>query len=201
MNQQLPIADRCYDVFWAQNCSDFRMLGKSFTAFLYYATMLERDRFAHWPSQLRQQMAQTAQMPLSTVRHPCAPTGTRTCTLSHPAPWSFCRFTGVVCCMLHPGVHCPDIRLPAAFGAGRLCRIPTPSHTRTHTQGCIWLPISGVALGGCKFCRDRFKETGKANLSMVAWNLTYAYGLETGCIVSAFEFSVFYPQVGCGSRT
>ncbi|PNW70412.1 hypothetical protein CHLRE_17g718700v5 [Chlamydomonas reinhardtii] len=66
-------------------------------------------------------------------------------------------------------------------------------------QGCIWLPISGVALGGCKFCRDRFKETGKANLSMVAWNLTYAYGLETGCIVSAFEFSVFYPQDASGA--
>ncbi|KAG2437912.1 hypothetical protein HXX76_005528 [Chlamydomonas incerta] len=67
-------------------------------------------------------------------------------------------------------------------------------------QGCIWLPISGVSLGGCKYCRDRFKDTGKTNLSLVAWNLTYAYGLETGCIVSAFEFDVYYPQEAAGAN-
>ncbi|KAG2449862.1 hypothetical protein HYH02_005385 [Chlamydomonas schloesseri] len=67
-------------------------------------------------------------------------------------------------------------------------------------QGCIWLPISGVALGGCKYCRDQFQGKGRTNLTSVASDLTYAYGLDIGCIASAFKFDLYYPQEASGSN-
>ncbi|PNH05744.1 hypothetical protein TSOC_007974 [Tetrabaena socialis] len=60
--------------------------------------------------------------------------------------------------------------------------------------GCIWLPIGGVGLGGCAFCRDQYKWLPTVDAPVETWYPD----VDKNCVALLFSFQLWEPILASG---
>ncbi|PNH06645.1 hypothetical protein TSOC_006941 [Tetrabaena socialis] len=61
--------------------------------------------------------------------------------------------------------------------------------------GCIWLPIGGVGLGGCGFCRDQYQWLPAVGAPVSTWYPD----VDKNCVSLLYSFQLWEPVLSKGS--